>query len=94
MKYTMENWKADGVFRAAAGQEVDDEVFESFLNSMMPEYWSHGWMQAGEPYGVAELEGKYVQTYTTFNGREFVGYLPSLNKYSVEQARKTKQLTF
>lgn len=35
--YTMEQWKQDGDFKAQAGQEVSEEVYNEMLNAVPPE---------------------------------------------------------
>lgn len=81
--YTMKNWQNDGTFKAVIGQQVDEEVYQQFLNCMPPEYWANNIMQVGEPYGTTVIDGKRCMTYTTFTGsighRTYSGHMPSLN---------------
>lgn len=87
-QYTMEDWKRDRTFKAQPGQEVSQEVFDQMLNSMPPHFWASGYMQAGEPYSMVIFKNKYVNLYTTFNGLEFVGYVPSMVFYGLKDALK------
>ena len=90
--YTMEKWSEDGTFKAAVGQEVSDEVFDEFLNCLPPHYWANGYMQVGEPYGVCKMDGKHCHTFTTFRGNTFLGHLPSLHKFTIEQAKQAETI--
>lgn len=84
--YTMEDWKRDRTFKAQPGQEVSQEVFDQMLNSMPPHFWASGYMQAGEPSSLIKVGDRYVDTYTTFNGLEFVGDVPSMEFYGISGA--------
>lgn len=62
--YTMDDWKRDGTFKAAEGQEVDVEVVEQMRDCVPPLTWGGGLLQVGEAYDVDRTTGATL--YTTF----------------------------
>ncbi len=64
------------------GDYVDQETFNYFMDIMPPAScrYEYRYLQMGEPYGFCDLDGKYIQTFLTFAGRNgkiyFCGALP------------------
>lgn len=77
--YTMDDWKRDGTFKAAEGQEVDVEVVEQMRDCVPPLNWGGGLLQVGEAYGHDRTTGTAL--YTTFEmiGGKWIfrGYKPA-----------------
>lgn len=86
--YTMKKWSEDRTFKAVAGQHVTEEVFNSFLNDLPPEYWCYDIMQAGEPAKHVLINGKVYPAFITFCGLVYSGVLPSLNRFDMATALK------
>lgn len=52
--YTMQDWANDGTFKAAAGQEIEEAIYEQMYNCLPPKNWhEEGYTKSfrvGEPY--------------------------------------------
>jgi len=92
--YTRQDWQNDRTFKAAIGQQVAEDVYQSFLNDMPPHYRKNGIMQGGEPYGHTIIEGHIFLTYITFTGceghRTCQGHMPSLHEMNTITALKNR----
>ena len=72
--YGMKEWENDGNFKAAKGQTISADVYETFFNQLPPQYLPRatfpvsvtaGFMST-EPYTHAESSGKYRAFYMAF----------------------------
>ena len=85
--YTMDQWAIDGSFNAEPMQEVAEEVYYEFLNSLPPlpiprELGMCGFMNS-EPYiHNIDSKGRYTAFYAAFgkSGDKYY-YLGLVNKY-------------
>lgn len=81
--YTMDDWKRDGAFKAAEGQEVDAEVVRQMRDCVPPLTWGGGCLQVGEPFSHDPETGAAL--YTTFEmiGGKWIfrGYKPARRYY-------------
>ena len=84
--YTMEDWRKDRSFSPAIGQEVTQEVYDDLLNALPPTFRGCGYMQTGEAYSMIRVGDRYVYTYITFNGLEYVGHVPNMQAYGIRGA--------
>lgn len=84
--YTMEDWRKDRSFNAAIGQEVTQEVYDDLLNALPPTFRGCGYMQTGGAYSLIRVGDRYVDTYITFNGLEYVGHVPNMQRYGISGA--------
>lgn len=92
--YTMENWREDGTFSAAAGQEVEEVIYEEMLNVLpplrLPQEAKNGGYTAGfmvsEPYCSerSKSTGQYLVHYSAFGKKGgkyyFLGYMNKLGE--------------
>lgn len=68
---TMDKWVDSFDKVASPGDEVDEEIYEYFLNSLPPINWRGGYFQNSEPCSHEKnAEGRYAATYSTFEQRE------------------------
>ena len=79
--YTMEDWKKDGTFKAAIGQNVSDEVYYQLLNSVPPVYMKSPYLQIGEPWD--HDRETFQPLYLTFRDRENIGFKKDFNIFGI-----------
>lgn len=84
--YTMEDWRNDRSFSPAVGQEVTQEVYDDLFNALPPTFRGCGYMQTGEAYSMIRVGDRYVDTYITFNGLEYIGNMPNMQIYGISGA--------
>lgn len=78
--YTIKQWKKDVVFYAAEGEEVEQEIYDKFMNFMLPlSLRGHDEYEAGflcpEPYGSNENGLTYPAFGMKNNRYYFIGYI-------------------
>lgn len=88
--YTRFDWRNDRTFKAAPGQEIEEEIYEQMLNCMPPHRLPRneitadyiGGFLVGEPYDFDPETGH--TRYAAFGRRDgkfyFIGYMPR-NQY-------------
>lgn len=79
-KYTVENWKRDGVLRLLRGVVYDDEIIYTLIEGMPPTWNKYGVFQVGEA-NTCDANG--VLLYSTFiltypHGWQYVGDITPL----------------
>lgn len=83
--YTHHDWRRDGSFKAVAGQEIEESIYNQMLNCMPPLRLPRteesagyiGGFLVGEPYDFDPVTGKL--RYAAFGRRDgkfyFIGYM-------------------
>lgn len=78
--YTIKQWRKDVVFCAAYGEEIEEAIYDKFLNGMLPlplrghDEYEIGFLHP-EPYGCNE-QGLTYPAFGMKNSRYyFIGYI-------------------